>query len=210
MMNNDQNKDNSQRKPGGFGGRGPRRGGRPEREKSEFDSNILDLARVTRVTKGGKQLSFRALVIVGDRRGRVGFGLEKGKDVQIGVDKATRQAKKHLIKVTTHNETITHRVIFKYKAAVVMLAPAPKGSGIIAGGAVRAVLELAGVPNITSKILGHTKNKIAIVKATFGALEQLFPARQTGSATAMTPKISVPATASEPVKKIAKSTAKTK
>lgn len=177
MMNDNNNNNSRERKPGGFGGRGPRRGGRPEKEKSEFDSNILDLSRVTRVTQGGKQLSFRALVVIGDRHGRVGYGLEKGKDVQIGVDKATRQAKKNLIRVPTYNDTIPHRVFFKFKAAKVMLGPAPKGSGIIAGGAVRAVLELAGVPNVTSKILGHTKNKIAIVKATFGALEQLFPAR---------------------------------
>jgi|SRR3989339_2051326 len=183
-MTNDTNTNNqaggnsAPRKSGGFGGRGRGgKGGRPEREKSEFDSNILDLSRVTRVTEGGKQLSFRALVVVGDRRGRVGFGLEKGKDVQIGVDKATRQAKKHLIKVPMQNETIPHRIICKFKAAKVMLGPAPRGSGIIAGGAVRVVLELAGVPNVTSKILGHTKNKVAIVKATFGALEQLFPVR---------------------------------
>lgn len=177
--NNQPGGNSAPRKSGGFGGRGGKRGGsnRPDREKSEFDSNILDLSRVTRVTEGGKQLSFRALVVVGDRHGRVGYGLEKGKDVQIGVDKATRQAKKHLIKVPMQNETIPHRIICKFKAAKVMLGPAPRGAGIIAGGAVRVVLELAGVPNITSKILGHTKNKVAIVKATFGALEQLFPVR---------------------------------
>jgi len=149
-----------------------KRGGR-QQEKSEFDSNILDLARVTRVTEGGKQLSFRALVIIGDRHGRVGFGLEKGKDVQIGVDKATRKAKKNLIKVPLVNETIPHPIYSKFKAAKIMLKPAPKGSGIIAGGAVRVVLELAGVPNISSKIVGKTKNKISIVKATFEALKAL-------------------------------------
>jgi len=142
-------------------------------EKSEFDSNILDLARVTRVTQGGKHLSFRALVVIGDRKGRVGFGVEKGKDVQIGVDKATRKAKKNLIKLPIVNETIPHAVYNKFKAAKVMLKPAPKGSGIIAGGAVRVVLELAGVPNVSSKIVGKTKNKITIVKATFEALKSL-------------------------------------
>ncbi|EKD42981.1 MAG: ribosomal protein S5 [uncultured bacterium] len=144
-----------------------------EKEKSEFDSNILDLARVTRVTEGGKHMSFRALVVVGDRKGRVGFGVEKGKDVQIGVDKATRQAKKNLIKVPIVNETIPHAVYMKFKAAKVMLKPAPKGSGIIAGGAVRVVLDLAGVPNVSSKIIGKTKNKITIIKATFEALKAL-------------------------------------
>lgn len=146
-----------------------------EKEKSEFDSNILDLARVTRVTEGGKHMSFRALVVVGDRKGRVGFGVEKGKDVQIGVDKATRQAKKNLIKVPMINETIPHAVYMKYKAAKIMLKPAPKGSGIIAGGAVRVVLDLAGVPNVSSKIIGKTKNKITIIKATFEALKALRP-----------------------------------
>ncbi len=144
-----------------------------EKEKSEFDSNILDLARVTRVTEGGKHMSFRALVVVGDRKGRVGFGVEKGKDVQIGVDKATRQAKKNLIKVPMVNETIPHAVYMKFKAAKVMLKPAPRGSGIIAGGAVRVVLDLAGVPNVSSKIIGKTKNKITIIKATFEALKAL-------------------------------------
>ncbi len=149
-----------------------KRSGR-QQEKSEFDSNILDLARVTRVTEGGKHLSFRACVVIGDRHGRVGFGVEKGKDVQIGVDKATRKAKKNMIKVPIVNETIPHQVYMKFKAAKVMLKPAPRGSGIIAGGAVRVVLDLAGVPNVSSKIVGKTKNKITIVKATFEALKAL-------------------------------------
>ncbi|MFA7654200.1 MAG: 30S ribosomal protein S5 [Candidatus Magasanikbacteria bacterium] len=148
-----------------------KQGGRREREKSEFDQHILDLARVTRVTEGGKHLSFRACIIIGDRHGRVGYGVAKGKDVQIGVDKASRQARKNLITVPIINETIPHAIVRKFKAAQVMLKPAPRGSGIIAGGAVRVVLELAGVPNVSSKILGKTKNKIVIVKATFDALK---------------------------------------
>ena len=146
------------------------RGGRRPEEKKEFDQYILDLARVTRVTQGGKHMSFRTCVILGDRRGRVGFGIAKGKDVQLGVEKAVRQAKKHIITVPIVNETIPHQVYCKFKAAQVMLKPAPRGSGIIAGGAVRAVLELAGIPNVSSKILGKTKNKITITKATFEAL----------------------------------------
>lgn len=163
MINNKENK--------GKFGRG-RRNDRPM-EKSEFDSNILDLARVTRVTEGGKHLSFRACVIVGDKKGRVGMGLDKGKDVQIGVEKATRQAKKHLINVPIVNNTIPHPVYCKFKAAQVMIKPAPNGSGIIAGGPVRVILELAGVPNASSKILGKTKNKIVLAEATLGALKQL-------------------------------------
>ena len=163
MINNKDNK--------GKFGRG-RRNDRPM-EKSEFDSNILDLARVTRVTEGGKHLSFRACVVVGDKKGRVGMGLDKGKDVQIGVEKATRQAKKHLINVPIINNTIPHPVYCKFKAAKVMIKPAPNGSGIIAGGPVRVILELAGVPNASSKILGKTKNKIVLAEATLGALKQL-------------------------------------
>lgn len=146
------------------------RGGSRE-EKSPYDSNILDLARVTRVTKGGKHLSFRALVVIGDRHGKVGFGLAKGADVQIGVDKATRQAKKRIMQIPIVKETIPHTVYSKFKAAKIILMPAPRGSGVIAGGAVRAVLEMAGIPNVSSKIVGKTKNKIALVKATFQALQ---------------------------------------
>ncbi|OGH69438.1 MAG: 30S ribosomal protein S5 [Candidatus Magasanikbacteria bacterium RIFCSPHIGHO2_01_FULL_47_8] len=147
------------------------KGGRRQEQKSEFDQHILDLARVTRVTEGGKHLSFRACVILGDRHGRVGYGVAKGKDVQLSVEKAVNQAKKHMIRVPIVKETIPHMVVSKFKAAIVMLKPAPRGSGIIAGGAARSVLELAGVPNVSSKILGKTKNKIAVVKATFAALE---------------------------------------
>jgi len=149
-----------------------KKGGRPQEEKPAFDQYILDLARVTRVTEGGKHLSFRACVILGDRNGRVAYGIAKGKDVQLGVEKAVRQAKKNFIAVPIVNETIPHWVESKFKAARVMLKPAPRGSGIIAGGAVRAVLELAGVPNVSSKILARTKNKILLVKATFDALKK--------------------------------------
>ncbi|OGH80534.1 MAG: 30S ribosomal protein S5 [Candidatus Magasanikbacteria bacterium RIFCSPLOWO2_02_FULL_44_11] len=147
------------------------KGNRRGQEKSEFDQFVLDLARVTRVTKGGKHLSFRACVILGDRKGRVAFGVAKGKDVQGGVEKAVHQAKKNMIRVPIIHETIPHAVLYKFKAAAVMLKPAPRGSGVIAGGAARVVLELAGIPNVSSKILGTTKNKIAIVKATFEALK---------------------------------------
>lgn len=150
-----------------------KKGNRPDRnkERKEFDQHILDLARVTRVTEGGKHLSFRACVIIGDRKGRVGYGVAKGKDVQFGVEKAVKQAKKNIIDVHVVNETIPHMVISKFKAAKVLLKPAPVGSGVIAGGAVRVVLELAGVPNVSAKIMSRTKNKIAVVKATFEALK---------------------------------------
>lgn len=147
-----------------------KREGRSREEKKEFDQHILDLARVTRVTEGGKQLSFRAAVIIGDRHGRVGFGLAKGRDVQISVDKAARQARKHLITVPLVKGTIPHAIFRKLKAARLILMPAPEGSGIIAGGAVRSILELAGVANVSAKILSKTKNKIVIAKAAMDAL----------------------------------------
>lgn len=142
-----------------------------KREKPEFEQYILDLARVTRVTRGGKQLSFRACVVLGDMKSRVGFGVAKGKDVQIAVDKAVRQGKKNMITIPIINETIPHPISFKFKAATVFLKPAPKGSGIIAGGPVRTLLELAGVPNVSAKIMGKTKNKISIVKAVYEAMQ---------------------------------------
>jgi len=142
-----------------------------KKEKPEFDQQIVDLARVTRVTKGGKQLSFRATVLIGDRRGRVGYGIDKGKDVQLAVEKAVNQARKNLMTVPLRYETIPHYVIAKYKAAKVLLKPAPRGSGIIAGGSIRAVLEMAGVPNASAKMLGKSGNKMNNIKATFAALQ---------------------------------------
>lgn len=153
-------------------GKGGKGGGKmPRREKPEFDQQIVDLSRVTRVTKGGKQLSFRATVLIGDHHGRVGYGVDKGKDVQIAVDKAANQAKKNIIVVPVVKETLPHPVIAKYKSAIVILHPAPRGSGVIAGGSVRMVLEMGGVPNASGKIISRTKNKITNIKATFKALQ---------------------------------------
>ncbi|HBU07156.1 MAG TPA: 30S ribosomal protein S5 [Candidatus Magasanikbacteria bacterium] len=146
-------------------------GQKPKKEKPEFDQQIVDLARVTRVTKGGKQLSFRATVVIGDRKGRVGYGVDKGKDVQMAVEKAVNQAKKNIITVPMNADSIPHTVQAKYKAAKVFIKPAPKGSGIIAGGSIRVVLELAGVPNASAKMIGRTNNKISNVKATFDCLQ---------------------------------------
>jgi len=127
---------------------------------------------VTRVTKGGKRMRFRSLSIIGNRKGRVGFGVGKSIDVPGSTAKAAAQARKSLITVPLRNETIPHSVRAKYAAAVVILKPAPKGTGIKAGGPVRVVLELAGVSNVTAKMLG-SKNKISNVKAVFKALSEL-------------------------------------
>lgn len=156
--------------------KGRRRGRRPEnREKPEFDQQIVDLARVTRVTKGGKQLSFRVCLVIGDRKGRVGYGVAKGKDVQLAVGKALSQAKKNMITVPMVKETVPHRIEAKFKAGRVMIKPAPQGSGIIAGSAIRTVLELAGVPNASAKLMGNTGNKVVVVKTTFDALQSFLP-----------------------------------
>ena len=152
-------------------GGGPRGRGRFE-EKKEFDQRILELARVTRVTKGGKRMRFRACVVIGDRKGRVGYGIAKGADVAQSVNKAATQAKKRLLTVPMANETIPYAVVTKFAAASIILKPAPKGTGIKAGGAMRVVLELAGVPNAVGKILG-SNNKINNTKATMKALSQL-------------------------------------
>lgn len=159
----------------GDGSKRPRRGSRRGREQEaprEFEQKILDLSRVTRVTAGGKRLTFRCALVIGDRNGRVGFGVAKGADVQIAVEKAYRQAKKQVLTVPMVNGTIAHPVWMKYGAAVILLKPAPKGTGIKAGGAVRVVLEYAGVPNVVSKIT-RSSNKINIARATLAAIELL-------------------------------------
>ena len=161
----------------GPGGRGPGRG-RGRRGRSDVPAEVdyeeknIEIARVTRVTKGGKRMRFRALMVIGNRKGRVGFGLAKSVDVAGATSKATAQARKSLLTVPIHNETIPHEILAKFGGARVLLKPAPPGTGIKAGGAVRAVLELAGVPNVVSKILG-SNNKSNNVKATFVALKQL-------------------------------------
>lgn len=161
---------------GGRGGRGggPRRDGRggDVQVEVDYEEKNIEVARVTRVTKGGKRMRFRALTVIGNRKGRVGFGLAKGVDVALATGKATTQARKALLTVPMIYETIPHPVEAKFAAARVLLKPAPKGTGIKAGGAVRIVLELAGVPNVVSKILGSS-NKINNVKATFAALKRL-------------------------------------
>ena len=144
-----------------------------ELKSDEWDQKVVELARVTRVTKGGKRMRFRACVLVGNRKGQVGLGVAKGADVSMAVNKATNQAQKRIIDVPiVGDSTIPHRITQKFGASIIMLKPAPKGSGIIAGGVVRLVLELAGVENVVSKTLG-AKNKINNCKATLDALVKL-------------------------------------
>jgi len=141
--------------------------------KDEFDSKLLDLARVTRVTGGGKRLRFRATVVVGDKKGKIGLGVDKGRDVSQAVEKATRRAKKDLIIVAMRDNTIPHEAQAKFGPAEILLKPQVKGRGLVAGGVVRTICELAGIKDISSKILSRTKNKINNAKATFAALKKL-------------------------------------
>jgi small subunit ribosomal protein S5 len=164
---------------GGRGGRGPRGPRGPRREggtdvpvEADYEEKNLEISRVTRVTKGGKRMRFRALTVIGNRKGRVGFGVAKGLDVAAATSKSATQARKSLLTVPLVNETIPHVVLAKFGAARVLLKPAPKGTGVKAGGAVRIVLELAGIPNVVSKMMGSA-NKINNVKTTFLALKKL-------------------------------------
>jgi small subunit ribosomal protein S5 len=143
-----------------------------KREKPEFDQNMIDLARVTRVVKGGRRFSFRAAVVIGNRKGKVGFGVAKGTDVSVAIGKAVVEAKKSMINVKRTNTTIAFDVKEKFGAARVMLRPAQEGRGVVAGGAMRAVIELAGIKDIVAKSLG-TSNKLNVAKATIKALESL-------------------------------------
>ncbi|KKW22708.1 MAG: 30S ribosomal protein S5 [Parcubacteria group bacterium GW2011_GWA2_51_12] len=138
--------------------------------KREFDSKVVEVARVTRVVAGGKRMRFRALVVVGDRKGRVGIGLKKGVDVADAIGKATNAAQRSVIEIQIKEGTIPHLLNYKYKAARIFIKPAKPGTGIIAGGPLRAVLTLSGIRNITSKMLGSS-NKVSNVRAIFLALQ---------------------------------------
>ncbi len=141
-------------------------------EAKEFNEKVIQVNRVSKKTKGGNQMRFSALVVVGDKKGRVGVGLGKSKDVASAIRKSVSHAKKHLINVPIVKGTIPHDIYLKLGAAKILLKPAPEGSGVIAGGAVRAVVSAAGIRNISSKVLG-TKNKASNIYATLEALKNL-------------------------------------
>lgn len=157
------------RRAGAVVGRGGRRGSREEKPADEFEQRVIDIARVTRVMAGGKRMRFRACVAIGDKKGKVGIGLAKGADVTLAVAKAVNQAKKHLITVPIVKQTIPHAVNLRVGAAHILLKPAAVGRGIIGGGIVRTILELSGIHNVTSKILG-TNNKVNNAKCVIEAL----------------------------------------
>ena len=142
---------------------------RTRREDEGIDKNLVAVRRVTKVVKGGRTLRFSAVVVVGDHKGNVGMGIGKAKEVPVAIDKATMAAKKDMKPINIVNGTIPHEIIGKYGTSKIHLMPAKEGSGIIAGGGARAVLELAGVKDIVTKIHGST-NKINCVRATLTAL----------------------------------------
>lgn len=139
---------------------------------SEFEEQIVQINRVSKKTKGGNKVGFSALTVVGDKKGRVGVGLGKAPDVASAIRKGISYAKKHLVHAPLVNGTIPFRIDIKLGAARIMLKPAPHGSGVIAGGAVRSVVTAAGIENISSKVLG-TRNKISNIYATLEALRRL-------------------------------------
>lgn len=136
----------------------------------EFDQKVVEIKRVTRVVAGGKRMRFRALVVIGDHKGKIGIGLKKGMDVTEAVNKAVNSAKKSMITVPIVNDTIPHQVNIKYKSSKLLMMPARQGTGVIAGGAVRSVLDLAGVKNVISKMIG-SNNKTNNVRAAYEAFK---------------------------------------
>ena len=161
------------------GGRPPRGGSRrndrrePQVEK-QFEELVINIDRVARVVKGGRRFRFKALVVVGDRKTKVGVGVAKGQDVQTAISKATDVAKKNMITVPIVNETIPHDAEVKVSGAQVMIKPAAPGTGIIAGGVVRQVIGVTGIRNLLSKSLGSS-NKVNIAYATIDALKTMVP-----------------------------------
>lgn len=153
-------------------GRGP---SGPQEEK-QFDERVVHVDRVARVVKGGRRFRFRALVVVGDRKNRVGVGTAKGADVTAAVAKATEMAKKHFVAVSSYNGTLPHEVEAKVSGAKILIKPASPGTGLIAGGVVRTVLEVAGIKNALSKSLGSS-NKTNTAYATIQALTAIVPAK---------------------------------
>jgi small subunit ribosomal protein S5 len=179
-----------------------RRNRRPEIQPEEkpFDERTLHIDRVARVVKGGRRFRFRALVVVGDRKRKVGIGIAKGADVTTAVTKATEVAKKHLDNIPLYKGTLPHEVEAKVGGAHILLKPASPGTGLIAGGVVRSILEVAGVHNALSKSLGSS-NKANTAYATIEALQSLVPASEWVTAKPKkTPPKAKPAVAKKPAK----------
>jgi len=146
-------------------------------EEKEFVEKLIRLNRVSKAIKGGRKMSFSALMVVGDGKGRVGYGFGKANDVTEAIRKSVEKAKSNMITIPVKNSTIPHEILGNYKSASVLLKPAAPGTGIIAGGPVRAVMEAAGIHDVLSKSLG-SDNSMNIVKGVFDGLENLFSAKK--------------------------------
>jgi len=151
-------------------------------EPKEFEELVINIDRVSRVVKGGRRFRFKALVVVGNNKNKVGIGVAKGADVQSAIAKATDVAKKHLITVAIANETIPHDAEVRFTGAHVLVKPAAPGTGIIAGGVVRSIIGVTGIKNLLTKSLGST-NKVNIAYATIEALRSLVPREEWLNAT---------------------------
>lgn len=163
--------DNRDRRGGPRGGRGPR--GQRDDRRSEFDSKMIGIRRVARVMAGGRRFNFSVAIVLGDKKGRVGIGVGKAADTALAIEKATRAAKRHMILLNlTKNRSIPHNVEAKYTASVVQIRPSP-GRGLVAGSSVRTVLELAGVSDVTAKLLSRSKNSINNARAAVEALKSI-------------------------------------
>ena len=155
---------------------------RRDKEPKEFDEEVLQIDRVTRVVKGGRRLRFRCLVAIGDRKGRVGIGVGKATEVVGGIKKAVSRAKQSLVQVPmTDDKTIPHEIRIKHKAAKILILPASAGTGVIAGGTLRKILGLAGVTNVLSKNYG-TNNKVVTAQAAIMGLQTLRPVKKSNKA----------------------------
>lgn len=166
--------DTRSRGPYRGGARSPRQGGRPNRgqdERSEFAQKMIGIRRVARVMAGGRRFNFSVGIVIGDKKGRVGVGLGKAADTQLAIEKATRAAKKAMITVKlTKNNSIRHNINAKYCASIVEIKPSV-GRGLVAGSSVRTVLELAGITDVTAKILSRSHNSVNNARATLDALK---------------------------------------
>lgn len=147
-------------------------------EPAQLVDKVIHINRVAKVVKGGRKFHFTALVTMGDGQGNVGLGYGKAGDVLTAIKKGQEYARKSMITIPIEKGTIPHAVQKKYSAAVVLLRPASEGTGVIAGGAVRAILEVAGIQNVLAKSVGRTNNRINIARATFEALKELKPLRE--------------------------------
>ena len=155
-------------------GRGKNIGSRTRaRKQDEFNDQVIDIRRVTRVTAGGKRFRFRATVVVGNGKGKVGVGIGKGPDVQGAIEKAKARAKKDAIELKLKGSTVPHEAEAKFSAAKVLIKPAPAGHGLMAGGSPRVVLKLVGVQDATAKCIGRTKNKLTNALAAIEALKKI-------------------------------------